>query len=106
MRLTRTEITSLSVAALALAGSLGSAVYSYANRNRELDIKLVEIGLGILRADPKETNITPAREWAIQVVETNSGIKFTDADHKALLQQPIRYQPPTLQRFTHRHSGV
>ena len=88
-----TEIVSLSVAFLAFVGSITSAFYTYSNRNRELDIKLVEIGIGILRADPKETGLTAARGWAVDVIEHFSGLQFSDADRQALLQRPLLFRP-------------
>jgi hypothetical protein len=54
-----------------------SAFYSYTNRNRELDIELIKIGIGILRADPKETQTVGARTWAIEIIEKYSGNKFS-----------------------------
>jgi len=70
MRFKATEIVSLAVAGIALLGSLTSAYYTYINRNRELDIELVKIGISILRADPKEDQTNGAREWALDIVET------------------------------------
>ncbi|MEA2818638.1 MAG: hypothetical protein QOJ86_642 [Bradyrhizobium sp.] len=88
-----TEIATIAVAGIAFIGSVVSAFYTYANRNRELDIKLVEIGIGILRADPKGTDLTPARAWAIQVIEDNSKVKFSDDDRRSLLQKPLLFRP-------------
>jgi len=88
-----TEIVSISVAAIAFAGSVVSAFYAYSNRNREMDIKLIEIGIGILRTDPKETGISPAREWALRVIEENSGLKFNADDRQALLNKPLPFHP-------------
>ena len=92
MRFTATETVSISVATLAFLGSITSAFYTYSNRNRELDIKLVELGIGILRADPKDTGLTAARGWALQVIEENSRIKFSDEDRAALLQKPLLFK--------------
>ena len=80
------------MAGIAFVGSVVSAFYSYANRNRELDIKLVEIGIGILRADPKDTGLTAARAWAVQIIEDNSRTKFSDADRASLLQKPLLFE--------------
>ena len=93
MRFKPTEIATIAVAGLALVGSVISAFYTYTNRNRELDIKLVEIGIGILRSDPKETGLTAARGWAVQVIEENSRVKFSNDDRQGLLQKPLLYQP-------------
>jgi hypothetical protein len=89
------EIATIVVAGIALIGSVVSAFYTYANRNRELDIKLVEIGIGILRVDPKGTDLTAARGWALDVIEHNSKVKFSKADREALLQKPLLYRPTT-----------
>lgn len=55
MRFKPTEIATIILAGIAFAGSVISAFYTFTNRNRELDIELVKVGIGILRADPKET---------------------------------------------------
>jgi hypothetical protein len=91
MRFKATEIVSLAVAALAFGGSILSAFYTYTSRGRELDIKLVEIGIGILRADPKETGLTAARGWAVQVIEDNSRVKFSSADRETLMLRPLLF---------------
>jgi hypothetical protein len=88
-----TEIVSVIVAAIACAGAIISALYTYTSRNRELDIELVKVGIGILRADPKETQTQGAREWAIEVIETNSGQKFSAEAKKELLQNKLDFQP-------------
>jgi hypothetical protein len=93
MRFDGTQIATMSAAGLALIGSVASGFYTYANRNRELDIRLVEIGINILRADPKQTDLKAARAWAVQVIEDYSKIKFSDADRAALLDKPLLYRP-------------
>jgi uncharacterized protein (DUF1778 family) len=97
MRFTATETVSISVAALAFLGSVTSAFYTYSNRNRELDIKLVELGIGILRSDPKDTGLTAARGWALQVIEENSRVNFSDEDRAALLHKPLLFNPASEQ---------
>ena len=79
----------------ALGGALGvtgaafaTGYFSLASKDDELRVHLVELAIGILRADPKE-GITPARGWAIKVIENNSGVKFDDDDRAALLSKPI-----------------
>jgi hypothetical protein len=47
---------------------------SFASKDEELRVHLVEIAIGILRAAPKE-DVTPARGWAIDVIEKNSGVQ-------------------------------
>ena len=88
-----TEIVSLTVAFLAFLGAFVSAFYTYTNRNRELDIKIVEIGISILRADPNEKQTQGAREWAIQVIEKFSGQVFSLEAKSELLQYKLDFQP-------------
>lgn len=91
MRVRTTEIASVIVALIACAGAIVSAVYSYTNRNRELDIELIKIGISILRADPKETQTEGAREWAIQVVERYSHQPFSIDAKDQLLKNKLGY---------------
>jgi hypothetical protein len=63
------------------------------NRNRELDIELVKIGVGILRADPKETQTRGAREWAIEVIEKRSGHEFSQKAKDELLEGRLGFDP-------------
>ena len=67
--------------------------------NEELRVHLVEIAIGILRADPKD-EVTPARAWAIDVIERNAGVLFTSEDRAALLHKPVltKNLDPTLSR--------
>lgn len=71
-----------------IGGALISPGLQYLNRDREMDIKMVEIGIGILRADPKE-NVTPAREWAITIIEKHSKTTFNDATKEALRKNSL-----------------
>lgn len=48
----------------------------------------MEIAIGILRADPKE-DVTPARGWALDIIEKNSGVPFSQQDREALLRKPL-----------------
>src|ERR1700694_4491095 len=92
----RTEIVAIIAAGVACVGAIASAavpaLYNYTSRNRELDIRLVEIGIGILRADPKETQTQGAREWAIDVIENHSGRKFSEAAKKELLDSKLGFE--------------
>jgi hypothetical protein len=63
VRFRATEVAALLVAVVSLVGTLANAFYAYSNRNRELDIELAKLGVGILCADPKETQTQGAREW-------------------------------------------
>jgi hypothetical protein len=73
-----------------LAGAIVTGWFTYASKDEELRVHLVEIAIGILRADPKE-DVAPARNWAISVIEENSKVKFDALDRAALLHKPISF---------------
>ena len=64
------------------------AYFTFASKDQELKVHLVEIAIGILRANPKE-DVTPARGWALDVIEKNSGVPFSQDDREALLHKPL-----------------
>lgn len=49
----------------------------------------MEIAIGILRADPKEDVTPPARGWAVDIIEKNSDVPFSQQDREALLRKPL-----------------
>ena len=53
--------------------SFGAGYLTFASKDQELKVHLVEIAIGIRRADPKE-DVTPARGWALDIIEKNSGV--------------------------------
>ncbi len=59
------------------------------HKGRELDIKTVELGVGILRAGPQETGSRAAREWAVNVIERYSGVPFSAEARKELLNNSL-----------------
>jgi hypothetical protein len=91
LRFRSTEFVSVLVAIIACFGATISALYSYSNRNRELDIELIKVGIGILRADPKETQTVGARTWAIEIIEKYSGHNFSIQARKELLKDKLEY---------------
>lgn len=76
------------VAVIGFLSGVGGAWFGLISKDHELKIKLVEIGIGILRADPKE-KVTPARAWAIRLIEHSSGEPFLEEERKALLDGPL-----------------
>jgi hypothetical protein len=75
-----------------LAGFGGAWItgyFSLASKDEELRVRLVEIAISILEADPSKTDLTPARGWAMDVIDQKSGVKFSDADRAALLKKRI-----------------
>ncbi len=82
------EWLKLLIATLVGAGAtIATGYFGYASKDEELRVHLVEIAIGILSADPSKTDLTPARSWAMDIIDQKSGIKFSDENHKALLHQ-------------------
>jgi hypothetical protein len=67
------------------------AYLAFASKDQELKVHLVEIAISILRADPKE-DVAPARGWALDVIEKNSGSSFSTREREALLHKPLSYE--------------
>ena len=65
----------------------------------------MEIAIGILRADPKE-DVTPARGWALDIIEKNSGVPFSKQDREALLRKPFSAKVALLGVWGDRDWGV
>jgi hypothetical protein len=74
-------------AAIGTAATIAVAWFGFAAKDQE-PVRLVEIAVGILRADPKE-GVAPARAWALDVLEKNSGVPFSKEDREALLKKPL-----------------
>ena len=82
------------IAVLALAGVLATALSAYASKDEELKVHLVEIAIGILRADPTKEDVAPARAWAMDAIDKYSGLRpFTADERAALLHKPIGGAP-------------
>jgi hypothetical protein len=75
-------------AAGAIIGGAMVAFVDYVVREREIDVKMVEIAVGLLREDPKGP-LQPARQWAVEVIDDLSGIKLTPAARAALVNCPV-----------------
>ncbi len=82
---------SIAAAVGTILGATIAPLVNYWTNERQMDVKMVEIGIGILRAPPKE-DVAVMRSWAIDLIEKSSGRKFTEAQRAALLKQelPIR----------------
>lgn len=69
--------------------TISVGAFGFFNKNRDLDIKMIEIALGILRENPKESNITAAREWAVNLLDLYSGEPLSEAARSELLDRPL-----------------
>ena len=83
------------IAFAALSVAAAAITHVVAAWNDERNARLVEIGVGILRTDPdKEKQVSAAREWALDLIDANSGrVKFSAEARKALLSEALRYKP-------------
>ena len=62
----------------------------YFSKDRELDIRMVEIGIAILRVDPQEEEqVSPARGWAIRLINHYSPVDLDTKEAAALLSAPL-----------------
>ncbi|UES40923.1 hypothetical protein [Roseibium aggregatum] len=83
-------VVPLMTALITVAGTVFVSHYGWIGKSRDQDIKMVELGIGILKADPRESDQTsPAREWAIRIVERYSGESFSKDDRTKLLERSI-----------------
>ena len=60
-------------------GAVATGWFAYASKDEELRVRLVEIAIGILEVDPSKTDLTPARGWAMDIIDQKSGVKFSAA---------------------------
>jgi hypothetical protein len=70
----------------ALVGILALPSLGGVMPDHQVDSKLLEMSVGILR-EPAKADDDPIRSWAIRVVEKKSGVAFTDPQRAALLKR-------------------
>jgi hypothetical protein len=77
-------------AVLGAVAAVATGWFAYASKDEELRVHLVEIAIGILRADPTKEDVAPARAWAMDAIDKDSGLRpFTAEERAALLHKPI-----------------
>jgi len=80
-----------------LVGMAGAIVGADLSHQGDIDAKIIEISVGVLRAEPtKET--MPLRGWGIDVIEKRAGFKFTSEQEAALKNKSLPYAGPALSR--------
>jgi hypothetical protein len=76
-----------------LAGVIAAATIAFIGSQwaarTAFDAQMVQIGVGILSADPAKSDVSPAREWAMTLVEQHSGQAFSEKDRENLLHHPL-----------------
>jgi hypothetical protein len=86
-----TQTTTLVAVAGVLGTLLGATVsplVNYLTNERQVDVKMLEIGLGILREPPKE-DAQAMRAWAIAIIEKSSGRPFSEQQRDILLKKEL-----------------
>lgn len=86
-------VAMLTASTAAFIGSVSFAVFSVETWTAKRNADLVKIGVGVLRVDPeKEKQISAAREWALDLIDANSGgVKFSPEARAQLLREPLKY---------------
>ncbi len=85
-----TSVFALFVAFVSGAASFYAAWTVASGKSRELDLKLVEVGIAILRADPNDENTAKIRHWAIELVEKNAHEAFTLEEKAEMLGKAVK----------------
>ncbi|MEL7273975.1 MAG: hypothetical protein AAGK33_11125 [Pseudomonadota bacterium] len=80
--------------AIAMLISFSGSVLSYQNKDKELDIKLLNVALGILREDPDVSEIASVRGWAVDVINDVSEIQIPPNMKAELLSKRLAISPP------------
>ncbi len=78
-------LRTLSAVIVALATGVVGAWLGYKSTNREMDVKMVEIAVGILSQEPKN-GIAPARAWAVDVIDHYADVKPSNDVKQALIE--------------------
>jgi hypothetical protein len=92
-----TPRTSDRTALYTLAGVIAASMFAFIGSQwvakSAFDAEMVQIGVSILSADPSKSDVAPARDWAIRLVQEHSGQPFSEAERDSLLKHPIQTLP-------------
>ena len=84
-------IVPLLAAGVGAAATLSVSWFGFLNKDRELDIRMLEIALGILREDPAKSKIAAARGWAIDVINASAPVQIEGEARQQLINQRINF---------------
>ena len=59
------------------------ALSNYIINERQIDVQMVEIAVGLLKENPNGP-LQPARKWAVDVIQKNSNPRMSDSAYQAL----------------------
>jgi hypothetical protein len=74
----------------AIAGTLITGTFNYLDHKSDIDAKMIELSIGILRAQPTPET-TPLRDWAIDVIEKRADFSFNERQKVALRTKELPY---------------
>lgn len=77
-----------------IGGALINNAFNYLDKKADIDAKLIELSVGILRSQVTDET-RPLREWAIHALEERADFKFDEAQRAALLKQELPYKGPS-----------
>jgi hypothetical protein len=88
-----TAVMQLIVTVPAVAVAACAIIFTAWTVREHRNADLVKIGVSILRVDPeKEKQISAAREWALNLIDTNAGgVTFSPEARAQLLREPLVY---------------
>jgi len=82
---------------LAVAGTIGvvagagvTGAFNYLGQKNDLDAKMIELSVSVLRANPTP-GTGPLRAWAIDVIQKRANFSFNQAQQEALLKEPLPF---------------
>jgi hypothetical protein len=84
-------VGTLSAAAGVVGGAIVTGAFGYFSHQYDLDAKMIELSIGILRAEPT-LETTPLREWAIDVLDKRANFKFSAVQRAVLLKKELPFK--------------
>jgi hypothetical protein len=75
-----------------VVASVITGTFEYSGHSRDLDAKMIELSVGILRSKP-DAETMPLREWAIDVIQKRAGFTFTASQQAALRNGELPFKP-------------
>lgn len=74
-----------------VGGAAISSTFNYFEHKSDIDAKMIELSVGILRAEPTPET-APLREWAITVIGERAAFNFNEAQRAALLNKALPFK--------------
>jgi hypothetical protein len=80
------------IACVGVCGVIGGAAitgaFNHLAHKSDLDAKMIELSVGILRAPPTPET-TPLREWAIDIIDKRANFSFNQKQRDTLLKKEL-----------------